>query len=247
MEKKINVKLMVVIFFVLLLAAYIPVFMSEGIINAFVREDRIYETLSPIYLFVTSMMFAFAFYRSPVKFSFKDPAWIKRISFLGLSLLFLLATMEEISWGQRFFGIETPDLIKGINFQKELNFHNLKIFQGEDAILPLDFDQLSALFALTLGFLIPAACYFLKPLKQFLITKFPILPVQFSLLYLVNYVVQKYMILILPNYPNLYHHPTMKIPVAVHEAREHNYAMLLMVSAIFYILLKLDLENKEQT
>lgn len=32
---------------------------------------------------------------------------------------------EEISWGQRIFGFETPDWLKTKNLQKETNFHNL--------------------------------------------------------------------------------------------------------------------------
>ena len=56
-ENKVNVNRSVVFFFILLIVAYIPVFMKEQILDAFVREDRIYETLSPIYLFVASIMF----------------------------------------------------------------------------------------------------------------------------------------------------------------------------------------------
>jgi hypothetical protein len=33
--------------------------------------------------------------------------------------------MEEISWGQRILGIETPESIAKINHQSELNFHNI--------------------------------------------------------------------------------------------------------------------------
>lgn len=247
MEKKFNINKSVIFFFILLVATYLPIFMKEEILDAFVREDRIYESLSAIYLFVVSIMFALAFYRSPIKLNFKDPAWLKRLSFLGFALLFLLATFEEISWGQRIFGIETPNLIKGVNVQKELTIHNLNIFQGENAALPLNFDQLSALFALVIGFVIPAACLMIKPLKNFLDTKFPILPLQYGILYPVNYIIQKIIVRVLPNFQNLYHHTTMNIPVGVHEAREHNYAFLLMVSVVFYVLLKLDIPNEEQT
>jgi tryptophan-rich sensory protein len=47
-----------------------------------------------------------------------------RVAFVfGLSWLFF--GFEEISWGQRVFGIETPDLLKEYNYQEELNLHNL--------------------------------------------------------------------------------------------------------------------------
>lgn len=245
MEKKFNINKSVIFFFILLIATYIPIFMKEEILDAFVREDKIYEYLSVIYLFVTSIMFAVAFYRSPIKLNFKDPASLKRLSFLGFALLFLLATGEEISWGQRIFGIETPNLIKGVNVQEEITIHNLNIFQGENAVLPLSTDQLSVGFALTFGFVIPIVCLLIKPIKKILDTKFPILPVQFGLLYPINYILQKLIMRVLPVFPYLYHHTKIKIPQGVYEVREHNYAFLLAISAVFYVLLNLDLPNEK--
>jgi len=46
-----------------------------------------------------------------------------------VSVLFLVAFFEEISWGQRLIGIETPELIEQINTHKETNLHNLKPVQ----------------------------------------------------------------------------------------------------------------------
>lgn len=240
MKKNSDVKKAVLFFAVVLFAAYIPVFLKEQVLDAFVREDRIYETLSPLYLFITSCMFGVAFYRSPIKLSLKDPAWIKRLSFLAFFGVFFLATMEEISWGQRIFGVETPNLIKDVNVQKELTFHNLNFFQGDDAKLPLDFDQISAIFALTFGFLVPFVCYFFIPVKNFLKTKFPVLPLQVGFLYPLNYLIQKTLMRVFPIFPALFQHPNMRYPQAVYEVREHNYAMLFMVSSVVFILLKMD-------
>lgn len=46
---------------------------------------------------------------------------------IGLGLFFGFG--EEISWGQRFFGFDTPEELKTINDQSEFNLHNLK-FDG---------------------------------------------------------------------------------------------------------------------
>lgn len=35
--------------------------------------------------------------------------------------------LEEISWGQRIFGFETPELLQRYNLQKETNIHNLLV------------------------------------------------------------------------------------------------------------------------
>lgn len=41
-----------------------------------------------------------------------------------LGIAWLLFGFEEISWGQRVFGIESPELFQEHNFQDELNLHN---------------------------------------------------------------------------------------------------------------------------
>ena len=46
-----------------------------------------------------------------------------RIASATLALFLFIAGMEEISWGQRIFGFETPQEFAG-NAQGELNFHN---------------------------------------------------------------------------------------------------------------------------
>ena len=43
----------------------------------------------------------------------------------GLALFFFVFAMEEISWGQRIFGWETPEQWKEVNYQEETNLHNL--------------------------------------------------------------------------------------------------------------------------
>jgi len=40
-------------------------------------------------------------------------------------LFFFLCAGEEISWGQRLFDIETPQLLKEVNVQNEITLHNI--------------------------------------------------------------------------------------------------------------------------
>jgi hypothetical protein len=40
-------------------------------------------------------------------------------------VLFLLVALEELSWGQRILGLDTPDFLVSRNLQKETNIHNL--------------------------------------------------------------------------------------------------------------------------
>mgnify|MGYP000224032294 CR=1 FL=1 len=48
-----------------------------------------------------------------------------RVFHLFLAVLFFLMCGEEISWGQRIFGFGTPDALKDLNAQEELNLHNM--------------------------------------------------------------------------------------------------------------------------
>ncbi|MDA0256500.1 MAG: hypothetical protein O3C25_01985 [Chloroflexi bacterium] len=47
---------------------------------------------------------------------------------LGLAGVLLLAFGEEVSWGQRFFGWETPSSVAAANVQEETTLHNLALF-----------------------------------------------------------------------------------------------------------------------
>lgn len=52
------------------------------------------------------------------------PGWQRWIRAL-IGLVALLIAAEELSWGQRIFGLATPEMILEANMQKELNLHNL--------------------------------------------------------------------------------------------------------------------------
>lgn len=83
----------------------------------FVREDGVFEYLTTVFYLV-----AFTFFI--LSLSKRNSHYINCfILVLALSCFFV--GMEEISWGQRIFGIETPAAYKQINYQGELTIHNL--------------------------------------------------------------------------------------------------------------------------
>ena len=45
--------------------------------------------------------------------------------YILIALFFLLIGLEEISWGQRLLGLNSPDFFKNYNSQSEITFHNL--------------------------------------------------------------------------------------------------------------------------
>ena len=62
------------------------------------------------------------------------------IGTLGFALLFIFGAGEEISWGQRLLGFETPDSLRAINRQEELTLHNIRI--GDFDVNKLIFSKL---------------------------------------------------------------------------------------------------------
>lgn len=59
-------------------------------------------------------------------FDQKEKTWAALYLLLALALFFVAG--EEISWGQRIFGVATPEWLSQKNKQHELNVHNLKLF-----------------------------------------------------------------------------------------------------------------------
>lgn len=91
-----------------------------------------------------------------------------------IALLFLFGALEEISYGQRIFGIETPDfLLPGgsqgrdsfYNAQGETNIHNLVIYGIK--INKLVFGKLLAIFVMLYFLVIPVVYRYNRRFKLF--------------------------------------------------------------------------------
>lgn len=90
--------------------------------NQYTVEDGLIEWLTVVAL-VIAMIVCFR------------RAWLLRLQakplFLIMTCLFGLAFLfgagEEISWGQRLLGVESPEFFKQHNAQGETNFHNMMI------------------------------------------------------------------------------------------------------------------------
>ena len=58
--------------------------------------------------------------------------------YIGGALLFAFVAGEEISWGQRLFGFETPDALRAINTQNEFNIHNIHFVRfSNSGVIPM--------------------------------------------------------------------------------------------------------------
>ncbi len=82
-------------------------------------------------------------------------AWFRRgrISWLlsAAAIGFLLTIAEEISWGQRILGIQTPEAIAAINRQKELTLHNLGWLHELRHLTPIGLAAATCMLCAALG------------------------------------------------------------------------------------------------
>lgn len=87
-----------------------------------VREDGWVEYLTALFLFLGAIILGI----HAVKAIRQNDK--KQILFFTLAaLVFIFGAGEEISWGQRIFGIETGEYFMENNYQGETNLHNLEI------------------------------------------------------------------------------------------------------------------------
>jgi len=86
----------------------------------YVREDGPAEWLTTLFLFACSFIGVYRAYKFR---KLKKPLWM--LTWGAMAFLFFFAAGEEISWGQRIFGIESSEFFLENNKQAETNLHNL--------------------------------------------------------------------------------------------------------------------------
>lgn len=92
----------------------------SNLLKTTTKENGLFETISVILLLAISTI--------GILWSWKNRLHVNKIYILGVTLFSLvafLAAMEEISWGQHYFGFESSEYFKAHNHQKETNLHNL--------------------------------------------------------------------------------------------------------------------------
>jgi hypothetical protein len=187
---------------VCLLCPYLLFFITDvGSQGKLFEEDGIFENASALLFLVSSFLFLFLFFK----------AWKTMTRFSGLKLgnyitvilsfLFFVFAGEEISWGQRIFNLETPDLLKEINVQSEINLHNIRIFDVTDTdgyhpkkglARMITANRMFSLFWFVFCVVIPVLNRLSKRLAVWLKKiAFPVVPLWISLLFLLNFVVSK--------------------------------------------------------
>ena len=156
-------------------------------------REMVFEALGSAFFLLSSILFVRAWRAVPGSVDGRSAAgearsrarW-RRIAYALLALLLFVACGEELSWGQHWLGFETPDAIKQINAQDEVNLHNLWLLDSYDQdggkkrgwqALLLNSNRLFDYFMVTLLWLLPWA-HRLVPFLGGLIDRFggPVVP-----------------------------------------------------------------------
>ena len=197
MKNKISVVACAIFFILLYSIALLP----HEKIDELTNEDGFVENLSALFFFSASILFFFSYLKSTTGNNLLYVKTKKNIFFLLFFFLFLFIAGEEVSWGQRFFELETADFFKEKNLQSENNLHNLKIFNSVDEnnterswYYIFTMSRLFRIFWFTLCLVLPIACALNNQVHRLCTTvNFPIFPLYFGHFLLLSYLLNKYL------------------------------------------------------
>lgn len=147
------------------------------------REDGIVENLSAALFGLSGTCFLVILRRSDF---IRTKEYGLRYMMCGAWALLMFVFMgEEISWGQRILDIETPALMNEINYQQEINIHNIKGLMGDP------YTYVSIMMIAT-GFLLPVMALLPLGKKIFQWLAFPVASLACMPLFVGAYLFGKY-------------------------------------------------------
>jgi len=202
---------------------YATLFVGEGAADVVHGEDKAIEYLGALALLVAAVAFFLCFLRTRGSSEYTP---VNKLAFLLLALAFLFGAGEEISWGQRILGVETPQAIAESNAQQELTFHNLSALDGV-----FTFENAFQLFWLGFGVAIPLLCALSATSRRLVARLMPILPLWLAVLFIVQQANGELVQVFLDANPGLYHD---EAPLAANrfEITETILAALLAIGAL---------------
>ena len=104
--------------FVLLVSAYLLMAVRYPLAYIWATYEDLFGEWGQTFFFASACVLSFR-----VALSRSRHRWF----FVVLGLALFYTVMEEISWGQRIFGFETPEFFREHNLQRETNLHNMLV------------------------------------------------------------------------------------------------------------------------
>ena len=208
---------------------YLVLVLGNNWIAATIPEDHYFELVGAFSFLVTSILFFYGFILARRTL---DKTWfslVKQLIYLGLAALFFFGAGEEISWGQRILGFETPETLSQINRQEEFNLHNLSAWEASDFLDP---DRLFDMFWFMFAVFIPAVALVVPSFKQFAGKFIPIVFWGIGLLFLYNYLWAKLAKVL---FDAAYMFERISFNQAIQEIKESNYAIIFVLVGLYAI------------
>lgn len=107
---------------VIIIVGFVLFYTNLPLFEIYVQEDDVVEWLTVLGLIMGCIVCISRFIRL---WKYKSP-WFLFVT-IGLGLMLFFAAGEEISWGQRIFGIKSSEFFLEKNAQGETNLHNLVV------------------------------------------------------------------------------------------------------------------------
>ena len=189
---------------IVLLLSYLFYNVADGdTVIALGREDSFFEWLTSLFYFISFILLALTFKKN------------RNIFLILLSIVMFFGAGEEISWGQRIFGFDTPENINKINMQHEFNIHNLAVFYWENMNGQqkhgferfLEMDLLFKIFTGVFGIVLPFCVYhfkFISNLTQKM--KVPVPPISMGIFFALSWIGLKLSLSRIPLEANMKHY-----------------------------------------
>ena len=219
--------------FVILISYLIYHFASPETAIFLGKEDHFFEWLTALGLLGTGIYFFLSFKK------------YRNFYFLLLAVVMFFGAGEEISWGQRILGYNTPESMKQANVQGEFTIHNLEVFNGKQFDKAkrsgiqrlLEMDMLFKIFIFSFGILLPLAVWHIKPISK-LVQKIrlPVPPVSIGIFFFVSWFGRSIVLHFLQKpQPGEDPHQNWAMVNAASEYYEFQVSVvLLMISLFFY-------------
>jgi len=115
-------KLILILTAIIVVVGFVVFFRNPALFEQYTYEDGLVEWLTVLGLLLGAAICVYRF----VKLLGKRH-WIFLAITLLLGIMLFVVAGEEVSWGQRIFGIESSALFQQNNLQQETNFHNLVV------------------------------------------------------------------------------------------------------------------------
>ncbi len=140
--------------------------------SSWMQEDGWAEWATVYFFLLAGMLWLVRGWRAHRAQSGQVANRIATFGFFSLGLFCFFVAGEELSWGQRLFAFQPPEIFLENNFQQEANLHNF-LTHKELAGIPLDSRFLVALIALGFGVLLPMLASVLGRRLSFLVALGP--------------------------------------------------------------------------